>query len=132
VRLLARGALEVDDSVGEQLVFDGPDRCDEWLDPGGSPGEAAREGNQNAGVLATSGAVLGRDTREVADVFGQDDSAARDRGAEDLCVGAAAELELHDGDSVEPDRSKALGQRGWVHLIDEELHRASAAVVSLW
>ena len=52
--------------------------------------------------------------------------------AEDVRVGAATELELHDRDSVEPDRSKALGQRGWVHLLDEELHRASAAAVSLW
>ena len=109
------------------------DRCDEWLDAGRPPREAARESNQNTGVLATSGAVLGGDTHEVADVFGQDNPTARDRGTEGFCVGAATELEPQDGDSVDPDRPKALGQRGWVHLIDEELHRASAAaVVSLW
>jgi len=89
-------------------------------------------GKQNAGALATGDAVLGGDTREVADVFGQDDPTARDRRAEDFCVGAATELELHDGDGVGPDLSKAVGQRRWVHLIDGELHRASAAVVSLW
>jgi len=49
-----------------------------------------------------------------------------------LCVGAATELELDDGDGVDPDLPKAVDQRLWVRLIDEELHRASAAVLSLW
>jgi hypothetical protein len=35
LQLPGLGALEVDDSVGEQLVFDASDRCDEWLDPAG-------------------------------------------------------------------------------------------------
>jgi hypothetical protein len=27
--------------------------------------------------------------------------------------------------------SEALGERSWIHLVQEKLHRASAAVVSL-
>jgi hypothetical protein len=80
-------------------------------------------------VVAAGDAVLGRDAREVADVLGEHGVAAGDRCAEHLGVGRARKLKLRDRGSLDPRRLKRFGDG--VHLVNEDLHRVSAAAVSL-
>ena len=82
-------------------------------------------------VVAAGDTMLGRDPREIADVFGQDGVAARHRRREDLCVGAASQSERRDRERFDSNRAESVGQRRWIHLVNQQLHRASAAAVSL-
>jgi hypothetical protein len=81
--------------------------------------------------MAAGSAVLGGDLDEVSDVLGEQNTIASDCGAKDFGVGAACEAERPDRGRLDPGRLDAFGQRGWVHLVKQQLHRMSAAAVSL-
>ena len=81
-------------------------------------------------MVITAGAVVGGDSREVPDVLGEHATAAGDCRTEDLCIGSATESKIRDSGRVDPASSERFCHRGWIHLVDEDLQRPSAAAVS--
>jgi len=81
--------------------------------------------------IAAGRAVLGSDSREVANVLGEHGVAAGDSSTEHFWVRRAGESKLSDRGGLDPRRLKRFGDSDRVHLVDEDLHRASAAAVSL-
>ena len=79
--------------------------------------------------MATAGAVVGGDARS-PQVLSEQAKAAGDGRAKYLCIGSAAKSNIRDSCRVDPASPERFGHRGWVHLVDEDLHRASAAAVS--
>jgi hypothetical protein len=75
--------------------------------------------------------LLGGNSREVADVLGEHAIATGDCGAEHFWIRRAGESKVRDRSGLNPRRLKRTGDGGRVHLVDEDLHRASAAAVSL-
>jgi len=122
--------LEVDDAVVESFIPDGLDGGDQWFDAAGSPREPRGERHQEP-VVAAGVAVLCGDSGEVSDVLGEHDLAAGHRRRENLAVRAAPQFECADRDGFGSSRLQTLGQGRRVHLVEEELHRVSAAAVSL-
>lgn len=130
-RLFALGVPEVDHAVLYLLASGGLDGRDQRLQTGGSPREAAGESDEQSVVVASAGAVFRCDVREVANVLREHAVAAGDRRAEHLWIGRARETKLRDRGRIDPDSPKRCGHSGRVHLVDEDLHRVSAAAVSL-
>ena len=83
--------------------------------------------------MAASGAVLGRDSGEIPHVLSEHGSAADDRRTEDVVVRGASQTNFVDR---RPRRSRQHEDRrplpGGYISSTRTLHRASAAVVSLW
>ena len=82
-------------------------------------------------MVTAGGAVLGSDSREVADVLREHGSSRRRLRAEHLRIGRAGESKIRNRGRLDPSGPKRFGDGGRVHLVDEDLHRASAAAVSL-
>lgn len=81
-------------------------------------------------MVATAGAVVGGDPHEIPNILSEHAKSAGDGRAENLCIGSATKTKIRDSRRFDPARSEGFGHRGWVHLVDENLHRASAAAVS--
>ena len=80
-------------------------------------------------MVPSSGAVLGGDSREVADVLGEYGIAGG--GGQHLWIRCARKPKVRDRGGLNPRRLERTGDDARVHLVDEDLHRASAAAVSL-
>jgi len=72
-----------------------------------------------------------RDVCEVSDVFCEDGPTAGDCSTEYLGVGGAAEPQISQCHGIDPDGPESFGQCRRIDLVDDELHRASAAAVPL-
>jgi len=81
-------------------------------------------------VVPSGSAVLSGKGREVADVPGKHGIATGDCGAEHFWIRRAGESKIRDRRGLNPRRLKRTGDGGRVHLVDEDLHRASAVAVS--
>jgi hypothetical protein len=107
------------------------DRGNEYRNSGGSPGEPGRQRDQQPSVVIAVGDVLSGYSGEVDDILGKEDIATGNRGSEYVGICVAGEPESGNGGRVNAGGLQATGQRGGIHLIEQELHRASAAAVSL-
>ena len=79
-------------------------------------------------MVAAPGDALAGDAGEVADVLGYDRISLVSRTGQNIGVRPAGEPELDRGNGV--DAPLAQGQSGWIYLIEEKLHPASATAVS--
>jgi hypothetical protein len=104
----------------------GLDGGDQRPQTGGAPREAAGQCDEQSVVVTSGGAVLGSDPREVADVLPEHDVSAGDCGAEHLRISRARESKICNGGRFDPSSPKRFGDGRRVHLVDEDVHRASA------
>jgi len=101
--------LQIDEAVGELLVGDVTDRCNQGADTCRTAREPGRERDQHASVMLSGNEMLCRDAREVGDVLGEQRTPVRDRRRKYLRVRAPGHSELNDGAGVDTGRSKRIG-----------------------
>ena len=82
-------------------------------------------------MVAAGGAVICGNAREVADVLGEYGIAGGGRRAEHLGVGRSRESKVRHSGGLDSRGLQLFGDGGRIHLVDEDLHRVSAAAVSL-
>lgn len=81
-------------------------------------------------MVVTGAEVIGGEAREVGDVLGEQRVPVGDGRGEDVGIGASGESELAGGRGVDLGAAKPLGESCGVHLVEQQLQRRSAAVVS--
>ncbi len=80
--------------------------------------------------MSTGDDVLAAEPGEVADVLGEQRISPIGRGRENVSVRPSCQPELGYGNCINALIPKRLRELRRIHLVEEELHRASAAEVS--
>ena len=75
--------------------------------------------------------MLSGDRDEVGHVLGQHGPLVGDSVGEDLGVGGAGHTEFDDRDRVDPGCPQRCGERGRIHLVEQQFQAWLAAVVWL-
>jgi len=73
-------------------------------------------------MMTATGKVIGRNMSEVTNVFGQDREAAGNGLPEHVVVIMSGKPDFRDCSGLDVGRGQARGQRGWIHLIEQQLH----------
>ena len=95
-----------------------------------SPREPRRERDQQTKVVPTRSDVLAAKPGEVTDILGQQRVAPLSRSRKNVGIWPTGHPELSHGNGIDALISQHLRELHRIHLIEEKLHRASAAAVS--
>jgi hypothetical protein len=130
LRITGTAMLEVDEAIIEPITSYGSDCGGNCGVAGRPPREPRRERDQQATVVPARSDVLAAEPGEVTDILSQQRISPVSRSRENVGIGPARHPELsHRGgiDALIPQYLRELHRQ---HLIEEKLHRASAAAVS--
>jgi len=122
--------LQVDESIPELITGYCSDCGRNRGVAGRSPREPRRERDQQTRVMPTRSDVLTAEPGDVTDILGQQRISPGSRSRKDVGIRPTRHPEFGHGCGIDALIPQHLREFHRIHLIEEKLHRASAAAVS--